>query len=145
MRAVGNVIVGLAVALAASGLWADDLTGVNQFLCASVQVTACAEGGDCSIDLPWNLNVPDFIEVDLDARTLSTTAASGRNRSTPIEHLTRQDGVVVIQGFEMGRAFSFVITEETGRVAVAVATEGRAVAMFGSCTPLPRAAAPAGK
>jgi hypothetical protein len=141
----GRVIVGLVVALAASGLWADDLTGASRFLCASVQATKCVEGGACGIDLPWNLNIPEFIEVDLTAKKLSTTAASGENRATPIAHLARENGLIVLQGFEMGRAFSFVITETTGHVAVAVATEGRAVAVFGACTPLPVVAEPGRK
>ena len=122
--------------------WADDLTGENQILCAAVQATYCLEGGECAIDLPWNLNIPEFIEIDLTAKKLSTTAASGENRSTPIAHLTRENGLIVLQGFEMGRAFSFVITEETGRLAVAVAREGLTVAVFGSCTPLPAVAEP---
>ena len=142
MRVFGNVIVGLVVALAASGVWADDLTGASRLLCASVQATKCVEGGACGIDLPWNLNIPEFIEVDLTAKKLSTTAASGENRATPIAHLARENGLIVLQGFEMGRAFSFVITEQTGRVTVAVATEGRAVSVFGSCTPQTAATAP---
>jgi len=36
----------------------------------------------------------------------------------------------------MGRAFSWVITEQTGQVTAAVAVEGLAVAVFGACTPL---------
>jgi hypothetical protein len=133
------------LALAGGAAWADDLTGSTRFLCTSVQATACHEDGECWIDLPWNINVPQFIEVDLDARRLSTTKASGENRSTPIEHLSRDNGTIVLQGFEMGRAFSFVITEQTGQVTVAVAAEGRAVAVFGACTPMPGAAPSAGR
>jgi hypothetical protein len=129
--------------LASVTVWADDLTGSSRFLCTSVQATACDEDGECWIDLPWNINVPQFIEVDLDARRLSTTKASGENRTSPIEHLTREDGTIVLQGFEMGRAFSFVITEQTGRLTAAVAAEAGAVAVFGACTPL--AAASAGR
>lgn len=145
MRALRTAIVLLTVSLAAPAVWADDLTGASRLLCASIQATACVEGGDCSIDLPWNLNIPEFIDIDLDAKRLSTTAASGENRATPITHLTRENGLIVLQGFEMGRAFSFVITEETGRVAVAVATEGRAVAIFGACTPQPATTKAGGK
>jgi hypothetical protein len=36
----------------------------------------------------------------------------------------------------MGRAFSFVITEQTGQVTVAVATRDGAVSIFGACTPI---------
>jgi hypothetical protein len=45
--------------------------------------------------------------------------------------------MIVIQGFEKGRAFSFVITEESGSLSAAVAAEGKAVAVFGACTPMP--------
>lgn len=141
MKAARFVFVGAIVALAAAVSWADDLTGVDRFLCASVQVTRCLEGGECEADVPWNLNVPEFIQVDLAAKTLSTTAASGENRSTPITHLVRENGSVVLQGYEMGRAFSFVVDEATGRITAAVAADGRAVVVFGACTPL--ATAPA--
>jgi len=137
--------VAAVLVLAASVASADDLTGASRFLCASVQATRCEEGGECAAEVPWNLNIPAFIEVDLDAKRLSTTVASGENRATPIAHMTRENGVIVLQGFEMGRAFSFVINEETGRVAVAVASEGRATAVFGACTPLHAAAQPSAK
>ncbi len=119
---------------------ADDLTGSNRFLCAPVQATYCLEDGECAVDLPWNLNIPQFIEVDLDAKRLNTTETSGENRTTPIEHVTRVDGTIILHGFEMGRAFSWVINEPTGRVTVAVATDGLAVSVFGACTPLPATA-----
>ena len=115
---------------------ADDLTGVNKILCTAVQVTVCDESGACVVDLPWNVNVPQFIEIDLAAKRMSTTRASGENRATPIEHLRRENGVIVLQGFERGRAFSFVITESTGAASVAVAAEARAVGVFGACTPM---------
>lgn len=139
------VILLVMVAVPAQLALADDLTGQDQILCASVQATYCLEDGECAIDLPWNLNIPQFIEIDLAAKQLSTTAASGENRTTPIEHLTRQNGTIVLQGFEKGRAFSFVVTERTGQLAVAVATEGRVVAVFGACTPLTPSNDPADK
>jgi hypothetical protein len=129
----------LLLALVGRAVCAEDLTGSSRFLCAPVQATVCFEDGECGIDLPWNLNVPEFIEVDLDAKRLGTTAASGENRETPIEHLSRQDGTIVLQGFEMGRAFSWVISEETGRVTVALAADGASVAVFGACTAIPGA------
>ena len=130
------ILLIVLLVVAAQLVGADDLTGEDQILCSSVQATYCLEDGECAIDLPWNLNIPQFIEIDLAAKRLSTTAASGENRSTTIEHLTRMDGTIVLQGFEKGRAFSFVITEATGQLAVAVATEGRVVAVFGACTPM---------
>ena len=58
---------------------------------------------------------------------------------TPIRSLSREDGLIVLQGIEAGRAFSFVIDEESGMVSVAVARDGLTVSIFGACTPMPRA------
>ncbi len=140
MRKILGFTLALILALAGQTAWADDLAEANRFLCASVQATVCYEDGECAIDLPWNVNVPAFIEVDLETKQLRTTAASELNRTTPINHVDRKDGAIVLQGFEMGRAFSWIITEATGQVSVAVAFEGAAVAVFGSCTPIESAA-----
>jgi len=129
----------LALAFAARGR-ADDLKGQDRILCTSVQATVCTTDGDCTIETPWNLNIPQFIEINLKDKTVSTTKASGENRSTPIRTLVREDGLIVIQGLEMGRAFSFVITEDTGFASIAVARQNLTVSVFGACTPM---AAPA--
>ncbi len=116
---------------------ADDLTGAKVFLCATATVSACSADGECTGGLAWNLNIPQFIEVDLAKKSLSTTKASGENRTTPIKNLEREDGLIILQGAENGRAFSWVITEETGMATVSVAKDGQGVVIFGACTPIP--------
>lgn len=115
---------------------ADELAGRDRLLCSAVEVTVCSNEGECSSEPPWNLNIPQFIEVDLEAKTLSTTAASGENRSTPIRTLMREDGLIFLQGIEAERAFSFVISEIDGMASIAVARDGVTVSVFGACTPL---------
>lgn len=127
--------IALALALAVFPARGDDLTGANRFLCASVQATRCT-AEDCLVSAPWEWNIPEFIQVDLDSKMLSTTKASGTFRKTPIKHVERENGLIVLQGVEAGRAFSFVITQETGFASVAVAREGITVGVFGTCTPL---------
>jgi hypothetical protein len=133
----------LALALPAVGA-ADDLKGQDRILCTAVQATVCTTDGDCTIQAPWNLNIPQFIEINLKDKTASTTAASGENRSSPLGTVSRADGLIVIQGVEAGRAFSFVITEDTGFASIAVARQTLTVSVFGACTPL-QGAAGAGK
>ena len=70
---------------------ADDLHGVDRILCSAVSATVCTVDGDCETDLPYNWNIPQFIEIDLARKTLSTTKASGENRSTPAASLARAD------------------------------------------------------
>jgi hypothetical protein len=135
-RSTITLAIMIAIAACAGAVSADDLAGADHLLCTPIQATLCVEDGECAVEIPWNVNIPQFIEVDLDSRRLATTAASGENRMTPIEHLRREDGNIVFHGFEMGRAFSWVIDEATGRVTAAIATDGISVAIFGACTPV---------
>lgn len=134
---LSGLVVALVVLAAPRAAAADDLTGEEVFLCTAVQATLCTDDGECTTEPPWNLNIPQFIEVNLKDKKLSTTKASGENRSTPIKNLQREDGQIFLQGVETGRAFSFVITEATGMASIAVAREGKTVSVFGACTPMP--------
>ena len=138
MKTVSGLIVGAMLAMfAAMPVAADDLTGADRFLCVPGEVTVCAMDGECTSGQPWEFNVPDFIEVDLEAGMLRTTEASKENRQTPIPRIIREDGMIVLQGFEMGRAFSFFIDEASGEMTAVAARDGLFVGAFGVCTPLP--------
>jgi hypothetical protein len=137
MWKVLGIAVALAVTMSTHGVWADDLTGRDRLLCSAGTVTACSEDGDCFKGIPFDFNIPEFVEVDLQAKRLSTTEASGENRTSPITHLKREDGVILLQGFEAGRAFSFLINEAAGLVTVAITADGITMAIYGTCTPMP--------
>jgi hypothetical protein len=115
---------------------ADDLTGQQVLLCTSLEAMVCVQDGDCVVANPWDLNIPQFLEVNLKDKKVSSTKASGDNRSTPIRTLEREGGLIFLQGIEEGRAFSFVISESTGLLSAAVARDGKAVSVFGACTPI---------
>jgi hypothetical protein len=131
-----GVLLAVAALAPAAKASADDLTGAQSVLCTPVQVNVCTTDGECESDAPWELNIPQFLELDFKGKTMSTTKASGENRSTPMKTLERENGLILIQGIEQGRAFSFVISESTGMLSVAVARDGKVVSVFGACTPL---------
>ena len=133
------LVLALLVLAARDPAVADDLTGQQSVLCTAVQATVCDDTGSCVIENPWDLNIPQFLELNLKDKTVATTRASGESRSTPIRTLLREDGLIVLQGVEMGRAFSFVIEEKSGLLSAAVAREGKTVSVFGACTPMPAA------
>jgi len=138
MKSSREIFAGLiALMFAAVPAAADDLTGADRFLCAPGEMTVCAMDGECASGPPWEFNVPDFIEVDLEAQVLKTTEASQENRQTPILAITREDGMIALQGFEMGRAFSLNIDVASGEMTAVAAGDGLFVGGFGVCTPLP--------
>jgi hypothetical protein len=124
------------VFMAGSSLWADDVTGADRLLCASMEATRCYFD-ECASGDPVEWNIPQFVVIDLVEKRIETTAASGENRATPISNLVREDGLIVIQGLEGGRAFSFVIHEASGELNAAVASADSSTVVFAACTPLP--------
>jgi hypothetical protein len=125
----------LAVAALVAPAAADNLTGASAFLCAPMEATVCTPEGGCETGPPFYWNIPSFIIVDLERLRLTTTEASGEDRLTPIKNLERDADQIYLQGIELGRAFSFVIDEDTGMASFAVARPGMTVTAFGACTP----------
>ena len=128
--------VGLVALLTAWPLYADDLTGADAILCSAVEATLCSADGECASGPPWNWDVPQFLEIDLKKNVIATTQASGENRSTPIRNTERSEGKIFLQGVQQGRAFSFVIVEQTGMASAAIAADGLTVTVFAACTPM---------
>jgi len=128
--------LGLAALLAVWPLYADELTGADAILCSAVEATLCGADGECSSGPPWSWQIPQFLEIDLKKKVIRTTQASGEDRSTPIKNTERLDGKIFLQGVEQGRAFSFVISEETGMASAAIAADGITVTVFAACTTL---------
>jgi hypothetical protein len=113
---------------------ADNLEGVDEIVCAAAQVQICIENDTCYSATPFELDIPDFVVIDISKKTVSTTRASNQNRSTKFTSVTKNDGLIYLQGMEGGRAFSFVIHEASGRMTVAVSRDGMSVSVFGACT-----------
>jgi hypothetical protein len=135
MRLAGVPLAVAVLGFAGTAARADDLTGHQRLLCSASHTTICYADGECDSGPAWSWDVPQFIEVDLENKRLSTTKASGESRTTPILNLQRESGHIVLQGYENKRAFSFLIDEKTGWVTVAIARKDVAVSVFGACTP----------
>ena len=129
-----KTILAVAGLVSAGIAWAENVTGVDRIVCSTAQVQICIEFDTCYSVASIELGIPDFIVIDTDERTVSTTAASGQNRSTTFTSYSREAGLIYLQGVEGGRAFSFVVEELTGSLTAAVATDGITVNVFGNCT-----------
>jgi hypothetical protein len=125
------VLIGLLLGWPA---WGDDVSGSERLLCAASRVIVCFEEGDCIEVTADEVGVPQFVVIDTKEKILATTKASAENRSTPIGSIDRADGLLYFQGVEQGRAFSFVVDEQTGHLTVAVSRDGLSVSVFGACT-----------
>lgn len=125
----------IVAGLAATGMaYAENLESVDRMVCAAAQVQVCIEYDTCYAAAPMDLDIPEFVVIDIDDKTVSTTKASSENRSTTFTSVKKEDGAIYLQGVEGGRAFSFVIDEASGRITVAVSRDGMSISVFGACT-----------
>jgi hypothetical protein len=130
-----KVAVFVVALMFVSPVLSDSLRDSSRLLCVPGQVSHCVVNGDCRSELPEDENIPEFIEVDFKQKTLASTRASGENRSTQLQNISREAGYIYLNGVENGRSFSIVISESTGDLTFVVATDGETAAMFGNCTP----------
>ena len=129
-----KLLIASACLILGSNATAENLDGVDEMICSAGQAQICLETGDCYAATPWELSVPDFVVINTKKKTVSTTKASGLNRSTKFSKVEKSEGLIYLQGIDRGRAFSFVIDEATGRMTVAVSRDGLSVTVFGACT-----------
>lgn len=113
---------------------AENVEDSDRLLCAAGKVMICVEDGECFATSALETGVPQFVIVDTKAKTVSTTKASGENRSSPVENISRFGGRIFLQGIENDRAFSFVIEEDSGLLTATIARDGVSVSVFGACT-----------
>jgi hypothetical protein len=138
MNRLAIMFVGLVGLVAFAAARADNLAGSDRFICSTSRASACCDDGECASGSATELNIPQFIEVDMAAKRVSSTKASGNYRSSSVANAKRENGLILLQGMENGRAFSILINEKTGDLSAAVAgTYGCGVTAFGSCTPVP--------
>jgi hypothetical protein len=123
------------VPLMATTLVAESIVGEDKFICAVVVQEVCAFDQPCTDGGPtWDTKIPEFVEFNVKQKTIGTTAASGRERSSKVD-LRRDDGLIIVQAYEAGKVFSFVINESMGIATAAVIADGEVITVFAICTP----------
>ena len=133
LRSGGLLTAGL---LLSTPLWADDLTDSNSLLCYGWSASVCSIEGECELTAPWELDMPDFLRVDLRAGVVMSTETAPAEREVEIQTQVREDGTIVLQGRQGERAYSWLIVEATGEGTLTLSTPGEGVTVFTLCTPI---------
>ena len=87
-----------ALACWSGALFADDVSDERHILCSALSSDICLVDEGCATLAPEELNIPQFIRVDARSGKLSTTVASGHNRETVADSVSRAEGQLILQG-----------------------------------------------
>ena len=125
----GALLAGIPLLLSGAGVPAAPI------LCSAARPIMCEDGHDCRATSLDSLDLPPFIIIDLDRRTITNPEPDMADRSSEIRTFERGDGRMILQGIERGRGWSIVISEETAKMTAAVVGDGATVTVYGDCIP----------
>jgi len=103
-------------------------------LCVVVTCLGITADGKCERSAPQDgsNNLPTFLRVDVKGGALNANDGSGRK--TAIRSSTVVDGLLMLQGYENGKAWNMVIGTQTGRWGGSIVEDDGSFAVFGACT-----------
>lgn len=122
-------------------LSAASFDGTAPLLCALMDGRECGPENGCQRVTVESINIPHFVRIDFDKKTITGTAETGRQ--TAIENMERIDRKVILQGAEDGiegvrdgLGWTLAIMEDTGRMVVTASGDEVGFVIFGACTEL---------
>ncbi|HTS90921.1 MAG TPA: hypothetical protein VMG55_02880 [Stellaceae bacterium] len=132
MRVAASVFsaaVALALPIAAE---AADFDGSKPFLCSIVDVASCVPGQNCARESAQSVNAPQFFTVDVAQKVVTETGAA-TPRTTKIERVDHQSGLLLLGGVDNAQGWSAAVGESNGKISFTVVGDRTVVVAFGAC------------
>jgi hypothetical protein len=108
------------------------IDGSAPILCSVGTVSECDRWGVCSPVEPEEVGLPPFVRIDAAKKAMEAT--DGSDRKTKIARVANENGRLLLQGGENGRAWSVVIGHDGGDMTAAVADDDGGFMVSGNCT-----------
>ena len=124
-------IVAALVLMTSGATAAGDFDGSKLLICAPVEAMDCAPGEGCAKERPEDAGAPNFLRIDVANKVIV-----GPKQTTPILLMDKSDDQILLQGKELGYAWTLVLAQDSGTMTVTLVNREAAVVLFGSCTPL---------
>ncbi len=120
-----------ALLFSATAAFGADFDGSKRLICATVDAHACDPGETCLRGLPDDIGVPRFMRIDFADKTIA-----GPKRTTQIRYLDNSADQILMQGTELGYAWTVVIDKTDGTLSMSLLNRDDTYTVFGYCTPL---------
>ncbi|SAK65166.1 hypothetical protein AWB81_02540 [Caballeronia arationis] len=127
---LGGSVCVTACATAFTPASAADFDGSKPLLCAVIETHACDPGEICLRGLSGDLGLPRFMRVDFERKTIA-----GPKRATLIGEIDKSGNQILMQGTELGYAWTMVVDKTDGSMTLSLVNRDDAFVVFGNCTP----------
>ena len=123
---------GLLAALVAASFAATaaDFDGSKPLVCATIEAHDCDVGETCIRGLPESVGAPQFLRIDFAKKVMV-----GTKQSTPIRTMESGPEQVLLQGIELGFAWTLALDSASGKLSGSMVNKDGAFVVFGACTP----------
>ena len=136
MKSVTSVTCALGVLCIGGLSHAGDFDGSKALTCATIEAIECAPGGKCLRGWAREINLPQFVTVDLAAKSITGKRPNdGSQLAAKIKSVSTKNSSLMLQGVQNDRAWSMVIAKDNGFMSVSVSAEDAGFVVFGACTP----------
>lgn len=106
----------------------------GSYICAFADVYECENVTGCHRGHLQDINLPEFIVLDLDKKQMSGAAIGHTNRTEDIEGMVSDDKHIHIHGMQDEETWNATIVLETGALAGGITSGTSSFAVFGNCT-----------
>jgi hypothetical protein len=134
MRKLAAIGVTIGIWIAPGPLLAAKYDGSVPLLCVPIEIIECVAAGECLNSTAEDVNLPQFIKVDVKTKMLSAAEEGGKKAE--IKHLEHTNGRMIMHGGQEGRGWTLVISEETGKMSATISEDEAGFIIFGACTPM---------
>ena len=110
---------------------ASDFDGSKPLICAPIEAMECHSGEKCEAGIPEDVGAPAFMRIDFAKKVIV-----GPKRTSPIRAMEKDDKQILLQGTELGLAWSMALNVVDGKMVSTFSSRDGAFVLFGSCTPL---------
>ena len=118
------------ISLAACGFaQGADFDGSKLLICANMEAADCNSGHACAKGRPDEFGAPAFIRIDFANKVIV-----GPKRTTPIVGMSTDANQILLQGTELGYAWSIALDTGSGRLSATLVDRDGAIVLFGACT-----------
>jgi hypothetical protein len=128
------IVLNVCLGLVASQAMAGDFDGSKPLVCATIEAFENNPGGKCEGEPTQGINLPQFLRIDFEKKTIRGVREDGSVLTTPIKFMERVDGKLILNGIQNDVGWSLVISETTGKVTISAAKDQVGFVVFGACT-----------
>ena len=114
-----------------SPAFAADFDGSGPLICAPVEAVECHSGEKCEAGIPDDVGAPAFMRIDFARKVIV-----GPKRTSPIRSMEKDEKQILLQGTELGLAWSMALNIMDGKMVSTFSSRDGAYVLFGSCAPL---------